>query len=309
MMRTMLVGCAAATMLLAAVHPGAAQDIRDRCRTSAGKEVFSKSELKRDSFYWLSWYSAVAAGQQANEPAPSPPITFDGITAALSRADAERLLAPLLPAAQWQTIYQNRFAVLLMSGDDAVIKAWQDCFADEGGGVAIYFQAVPGKNNSVELHLDYRPGRSGAELPALKIARNVSIDPKLGRVVEHRECLNKNYAYAPGQNCVATLEAASPWSTGTITVTLTDGTTAKDIAVYLPPRPALRGEQKAWPTEKMVSDWAKAHPSDNPINVLSRYADEKTGPRPWAIDAQREAEEGWYFIEGNAPWPPTMPTR
>jgi hypothetical protein len=298
MIRTVLVGCAAASLILGAVHPAASQDIRDRCRASVGKEVFNTFDLKRDTFYWLSWYSAIASGQGADERAPSPPFSFNGITAALSRADVERLLAPLLPAAQWQTIYQNRFAVLLMSGDEAVSKAWLDCFAKEGGGVAAYFQAVPDKSTLLELHVDYRPAASGAELPALKIGRAVAIDPKLGRLVEHKECLNRNYAYAPGQNCVATLEAPSAWSAGNITITLSDGTTSKDISVYLPPRPTLRGEQKPWPTEKMTADWAKAHPSDNPINVLSRYADEKTGPRAWDMDARREAEEGWFFIEG-----------
>jgi hypothetical protein len=48
----------------------------------------------------------------------------------------------------------------------------------------------------------------------------------------------------------------------------------------------------------MVSDWASAHPDGNQINVLSRYADERTGARAWDITAQRDAQDGWYFIEG-----------
>jgi hypothetical protein len=159
---------------------------------------------------------------------------------------------------------------------------------------------VPNQPASVELHVEYLRPENAGELPTFRLAKNVTIEPRLAKAVAKPECLARNYAYAPGHDCVVKLDVPSAWSSGTITLSLTDGKNTKEVSAYLPPRPSIRGEQKPWPTEKMRTDWTAAHPNENPINVLSRYTDEKSGARPWDLSAQRDAESGWYFIEGSA---------
>jgi BA14K-like protein len=287
--------CAALSiMILASAAPAVAQvEAQQRCKDAVARGIFSNPDVKQDTLYWLARFSADAVGQSDSADAP---FAFNGITAALAPSDVEHLLRPLLAPADWQTFYQNRMAVLLLSGQEPILKAWQQCLAEQGGGLTAYFQA--GQGSTVELHIDYRRPDNAPELPPLKMARNLPIDPRLGKVVERPECLSRNYTYAPGKDCVIKIETVSKWITGTVTIPLTDGKTAADISAYLAPRATLRGEQKAWPTELMTSEWARTHPDGNPINVLSRYADERTGPRPWDISAQRDAEDGWYFVEG-----------
>jgi BA14K-like protein len=281
--------------------PASAQtDAQDRCMETAVSNVLADPLIKRDTFYWLARLSASAAGQQSNEPAPSGPISIEGITAPLSYADVERVLRPLLPPADWQTIYRNRAAVLLTSGQQPVVQALQNCLTGLGGGLSAYFQAVPNQPTSIELHVEYLRPENAGELPTWRVAKNVTIEPRLGKVVGRPECLARNYSFAPGSDCLIKLETPSAWSSGTITLSLTDGKAAKEISAYLAPRPSIRGEQQTWPTEKMVTDWSAAHPNENPINVLSRYTDEKSGARAWDLSAQRDASPGWYFIEGPA---------
>jgi hypothetical protein len=294
---TQVAWSAAALAILLGIVPAAAQTgAQDRCKDTLARQVFSNPEVKQDTLYWLARFSAEVA-QQSDSP-PDTPFAFEGITAALSPTDVDHLLRPLLAPSDWQTIYQNRAAVLLASGQEPILKAWQQCLADQGGGLTTYFQSMAGQGTGVELHIDYRRPENAADLPALKVARTLPIDPKLGKVTEGSECLLRNYSYAPGKECVVKIETVSRWITGTVAIPLTDGKETKEFSAYLPPRATLRGEQKVWPTEKMISDWASAHPDDNQINVLSRYADERTGGRPWDISARRDAEDGWYFIEG-----------
>ena len=144
MIRTVAAAAIAAiAFLLGAGFASAQTDAQDRCIETAVSNVLADPLIKRDTFYWLSRVSASAAGQQINEPAPSGPISIEGITAPISYTDAERMLRPLLPPADWQTIYHNRAAVLLTSGQQPVLQAWQNCLAGLGGGIAAYFQAVP----------------------------------------------------------------------------------------------------------------------------------------------------------------------
>ncbi len=301
MIRTVLAAAVGAFVCLLGSWPASAQtDAQDRCIETAVSNVLADSLIKRDTFYWLARLSAAAAGQQSNEPAPSGPISIEGITAPLSYADVERMLRPLLPPADWQTIYRNRAAVLLASGQQPVVQALQNCLAGLGGGLSAYFQVVPNQPTSIELHVEYLRPENAGELPTWRLAKNVTIEPRLGKVVARPECLARNYSYAPGSDCVIKLETPSAWSSGTITLSLTDGKAAKEISAYLAPRPSIRGEQQTWPTEKMAADWSAAHPTENPINVLSRYADEKSGARAWDLSAQRDALPGWYFIEGPA---------
>jgi len=299
MIRSVVASSIASIAILWGILPACAQlEAQDRCKETAVKGMLDKPDLKKDTFYWLGRFAGEATGKSGDDAAPDALFAFEGITIPLSRTDVDHLLRPMLGSGDWQTMFQNRAAVLLMSGQEPIIKAWQDCLAEQGGGMTVYFQAVPGQNTALELHIDYRQPASGGELPTLRVARNLPIDPKLGKVLERSECLSRNYSYAPGQSCVVKLEAVSAWITGNVALPVTDGKTTKDITAYLPPRAVLRGEQKAWPTTKMSADWASAHPKDNPINVLSRYADEKTGARPWDISAQRDVEQGWSFVEG-----------
>jgi hypothetical protein len=299
MFKIVAAGSVAAVTTLWCVVPAAAQtEAQDRCREVLAEQSFDPTAGENSTFYVLSRFSAEAGGQQNSPNPPEARFAFPGITAALSTTDVGQMLRPLLPAAEWQTISQNRFPVLLLSGQEQILKAWRDCIADQGGGLTVYFQAVSGKPTTVELHIDYRRPEAGSDLPAWRVERNRPINPKWGRVVERPECLQKNYTYAPGQECIVKIETVSAWSAGNVTLTLSDGKATKDVSAYLAPRATLRGEQKGWPTNKMISDWARAHPNDNPINVLSRYADEKTGARAWDLTAQREVETGWYFVEG-----------
>jgi BA14K-like protein len=301
MNRTVAAAAIAATAFLSEAGSASAQtDAQDRCVETAVSNLLADPLIKRDTFYWLSRLSASAAGQQSNEPAPSGPISIEGITAPLSYADVERMLRPLLPPADWQTIYRNRAAVLLASGQQPVVQAWQNCLAGLGGGLGAYVRAVPNQPTSIELHIENLRPENAGELPTWRVAKNVTIEPRLGKAVGRPECLARNYSYAPGSDCVIKLETPSAWSSGTITLSLTDGKTAKEISAYVAPRPSIHGEQQTWPTEKMAADWSAAHPNENPINVLSRYTDEKSGARPWDLSAQRDAAPGWYFIEGPA---------
>ena len=301
MIRTVAAAAIAAIAFLSGVGSASAQtDAQDRCVETAVSNVLADPLIKRDTFYWLSRFSAAAAGEQSSEPAPSGPISIEGITAPLSYTDVERMLRPLLPTADWQTIYRNRAAVLLTSGQQPVVQAWQNCLAGLGGGIGAYFQAVPNQPTSIELHVEYLRPENAGELPTWRVAKNVTLEPRLGKAVARAECLARNYSFAPGSDCVIKLETPSAWSSGTITLSLTDGKTAKEISAYLVPRPAIHGEQQTWPTEKMAADWSAAHPSENPINVLSRYTDEKSGARPWDVSTQRDAAPGWFFIEGPA---------
>jgi hypothetical protein len=301
MIKTVAAGAIAAIAFLSAVGSASAQtDAQDRCVEAAVSNLLADPLIKRDALYWLARISAAAAGQQSNEPAPTGPISIEGITAPLSYADVERMLRPLLPPADWQTIYRNRAAVLLTSGQQPVVQAWQNCLTGLGGGISAYFQAAPNQPTSVELHVQYLRPENAGELPTWRVAKAVTIEPRLGKVVGRPECLARNYSFAPGSDCMIKLETPSAWSTGTITLSLTDGKNAKEISAYLVPRPSIRGEQQTWPTEKMAADWVAAHPNENPINVLSRYTDEKSGARPWDLSAQREAAPGWFFIEGQA---------
>jgi hypothetical protein len=301
MIRTVLAAAIGALVCLLGNWPASAQtDAQDRCVETAVSNLLADPLIKRDTLYWLSRLSAGAAGQQSNEPAPSGPISIEGITAPLSYADVERMLRPLLPSTDWQTIYRNRAAVLLTSGQQPVVQALQNCLAGLGGGIGAYVQAVPNQPTSIELHVEYLRPENAGELPTWRVTKNVTLESRLGKVVARPECLARNYSYAPGSDCVIRLETPSAWSSGTITLSLTDGKTAKEISAYIPPRPSIRGEQQTWPTEKLAADWSAAHPSENPINVLSRYTDEKSGGRPWDLSTQREAPAGWYFIEGPA---------
>ena len=301
MSKTVLAAAIGVLVCLLGSWPASAQtDAQDRCIEAAVSNVLADPLIKRDTFYWLARLSAAAAGQQSNEPAPSGPISIEGITAPLSYADVERMLRPLLPQADWQTIYRNRAAVLLTSGQQPVVQAFQNCLTGLGGGLNAYFQAVPNQPASIELHVDYPRPENAGELPTWRVAKNVIVEPRLGKVAARPECLTRNYSYAPGSNCVIKLETPSVWSSGTLTLSLTDGKATKEISAYLAPRPSIRGEQQTWPTEKMAADWSAAHPNENPINVLSRYTDEKSGARPWDLSAQRDAAPGWYFIEGPA---------
>ena len=301
MIRTVAAAAIAAIAFLSGVGSASAQtDAQDRCVETAVSNLLADPLIKRDTLYWLARLSAAAAGQQSNEPAPTGPISIEGITAPLSYSDVERMLRPLLPPADWQTIYRNRAAVLLTSGQQPVVQAWQNCLTGLGGGISAYFQAVPNQATSIELHVEYLRPENAGEMPTWRVAKAVTLEPRLGKVVGRPECLARNYSYAPGGDCVIKLEMPSAWSTGTITLSLTDGKTAKEISAYLAPRPSIRGEQQTWPTEKIAADWVSAHPNENPINVLSRYTDEKSGARPWDLSAQRDASPGWYFIEGQA---------
>jgi len=293
-----LAACSTAVLAIAlGIAPAAAQTgagAQDRCKDVLPRQAFGNPDVKQDTFYWLARFSAEVA-QQSDGP-PDTPFVFDGITVALSPADVDHLLRPLLAPTDWQTIYQSRAAVLLTAGQEPILKAWQQCLADQGGGLTAYFVAGPG--NAIELHIDYRKPENAPDLPVLKISRTLPIDPRLGKVTEGSECLLRNYTYAPGKECVVKIETVSRWITGTVAVPVSDGNDTKEVPAYLAPRATLHGEQKAWPTEKMASDWASAHPDGNQINVLSRYADERTGARAWDITAQRDAQDGWYFIEG-----------
>ncbi|MBV8747549.1 MAG: hypothetical protein JO134_21175, partial [Xanthobacteraceae bacterium] len=303
MLRTTAAATIAAIAFLLGLGSASAQtDAQDRCVETAVSNLLADPLIKRDTSYWLSRLSSGAAGEQNNEPAPSGPISIEGITAPLSYADVERMLRPLLPPADWQTIYRNRAAVLLTSAQQPVVQAWQNCLTGLGGGIGAYFQAIPNQPTSIELHVEYLRPENAGELPTWRVAKNVTIDPRLGKVVGRPECLVRNYSYAPGSDCVIKLETPSAWSSGTIPLSLTDGKTAKEISAYLVPRPSIRGEQQTWPTEKMAAEWVAAHPNENPINVLSRYTDENSGARPWDLSAKRDALPGWYFIEG-----PTTP--
>ncbi len=303
MIRTVAaVAVAAIAFLLGGGSARAQTDAQDRCIETAVSNLLADPLIKRDTFYWIAHLSAAAAGQPSNEPAPGGPISIEGITAPLSYADVQRMLRPLLPSADWQTIYRNRAAVLLTSGQRPIVQALQNCLAGLGGGLSAYLQAVPNQPASIELHVEYLRPENAGELPTWRLAKNVTVEPRLGKVVARPECLTRNYSYAPGSDCVIKLETPSVWSSGTITLSLTDGKAAKEISAYLAPRPSIRGEQQTWPTEKMAADWSAAHPNENPVNVLSRYTDEKSGARAWNLSAQRDALPGWYFIEG-----PTTP--
>jgi hypothetical protein len=120
-----LVACSGAALAIAlGVVPGIAQtEAQDRCKDVLARQVFSNPEVKQDTFYWLARFSADVA--QKSDGPPDAPFTFDGITAALSPTDVDHLLRPLLAPTDWQTIYQNRAAVLLASGQEPILKVWQ----------------------------------------------------------------------------------------------------------------------------------------------------------------------------------------
>ena len=272
MIKTVLAAALGTIVCLLGSWPASAQtDAQDRCIETAVSNVLADPLIKRDTFYWLARLSAGAAGQQSNEPAPSGPISIEGITAPLSYADVERMLRPLLLPADWQTIYRNRAAVLLTSGQQPVLQALQNCLTGLGGGLSAYFQAVPNQPTSIELHVEYLRPENAGELPTWRVAKNVTIEPRLGKVVGRPECLARNYSFAPGTDCLIKLETPSTWSSGTITLSLTDGKAAKEISAYLAPRPSIRGEQQTWPTEKMAADWSAGSPqrkSDQRIVAL-----------------------------------------
>ena len=184
MIKTVLAAALGTIVCLLGSWPASAQtDAQDRCIETAVSNVLADPLIKRDTFYWLARLSAGAAGQQSNEPAPSGPISIEGITAPLSYADVERMLRPLLLPADWQTIYRNRAAVLLTSGQQPVVQALQNCLTGLGGGLSAYFQAVPNQPTSIELHVEYLRPENAGELPTWRVAKNVTLEPRLGKVV------------------------------------------------------------------------------------------------------------------------------
>src|SRR3974390_656726 len=130
MIRTVAAPALAAGVFLLGIWPASAQsDAQDRCNETAIANLLADPLIKRDTLYWLSQLSAAAAGQQSNDTPPGGAISIEGITAALSYADVERMLRPMLPPADWQTIDRNRAAVLLTTGQQPVVQAWQNCLA------------------------------------------------------------------------------------------------------------------------------------------------------------------------------------
>src|ERR1700757_5216019 len=123
------VAVAAIAFLLGGGSARAQTDAQDRCIETAVSNLLADPLIKRDTFYWIARLSAAAAGQPSNEPAPGGPISIEGITAPLSYADVQRMSRPLLPSADWQTIYRNRAAVLLTSGQRPIVQALQNCLA------------------------------------------------------------------------------------------------------------------------------------------------------------------------------------
>src|SRR3977135_3104484 len=139
MFRIVATGSVAAVVTLGSLLPAAAQtEAQDRCKDVLSEQAFDTPASDNNTFYSLSRFSAEAGGSQNALGASDASFTFRGITATLSSADVEHVLRPLLSAAEWQTINQNRFAVLLMSGQEQILKAWRDCIADQGGGLTVY---------------------------------------------------------------------------------------------------------------------------------------------------------------------------
>ena len=92
MIRTVAaVAIAAIAFLLGVGSAGAQTDAQDRCIETAVSNLLADPLIKRDTFYWFARLSAAAAGQPSDEPAPSGPISIEGITAPLSYADVQRI--------------------------------------------------------------------------------------------------------------------------------------------------------------------------------------------------------------------------
>src|SRR5262249_26459624 len=154
-----------------------------------------------------------------------------------------------------------------------------------------------------ELRIEYLPATDPDKFNprTLTLTRNARMDPKVAVVADtdkDKKCLNEGYKYRPTDNCTIKFVATDPWSSDTINITVTDGKNVKDIGAYLAPRAKLKGEKLPWPSAKLADEWKKAHkPTDNPINVLTQYADQITLGKPFSLQP-RSADTEWFFVEG-----------
>jgi hypothetical protein len=276
-----------------------AEVTQDACKDVLTNQVFDRSLSVSDTTFWET-YASSTDKLDASEKTSDSGATFGigDIGFGLTSKDATKISNHIKQDIKDDKFYHNTSSVLLLSGQTNILSAWQTCMQNQGGGITTYFTSIEGRPTVVELHIDYKHNTRGFDGGALKIASDVVVNQSLGIPIEHKDCISKGKTLNPGESCIAKLQMVSAWSSDDFLITFTDGRRNIDFSAYLAPRAVLRLERTSWPTAKMASDWAASHPRVDPINVLSRYGDDTTGSRPWDISAQRDLDDGWFFVEG-----------
>src|SRR5262249_24847987 len=158
---------------------------------------------------------------------------------------ASRLRSSFSETVDVRVIYNHRASVLLMSGQENILKAWSECMGKQGGGLSVYFRPVADTDDKLwELHIEYLPATDPDKFNprTLTLTRNARMDPQVAVVADtdkDKTCLNEGYKYRPTDNCTIKFVATDPWSSDTINITVTDGKNVKDIGAYLAPRAKL----------------------------------------------------------------------
>jgi len=290
--------CLMALLFIFLLMPTAvAQSDADSCKDILVNKVFNTLKVTNDTFFWMTYASMTDQELQKDESSKNSfSIGYAGITLGLSKEDASRLRSRFSQSIKEEVVYQNRSSLLLESGQENIVNAWRECMQNKGGGLSAYFAVVPGRKDLVDLHIVFDHAK-GFDPPSLKIAKDVDIDASEFKVVSGADCLKKGYTFKPGDVCTPRLRTKTAWSSDVFNMSLTDGRNSKDLSFYLGPRAILGIETKPWPSATVRAVWAKDH-RNQPVNQLSRYADEATGGRAWDLSNERPVEEGWFFVEG-----------
>jgi hypothetical protein len=304
-MRATLVSIISFFALIASFDSSMAQfQAHDQCKDVLVNKVLNEIKVESDTFFWMALSSSKTQSQTS---ASNSNVGLSlGNLVGLTGNDARNLTSQISEQFNVDSVYLNRYSILLSTGQENIIKAWSECMKDKGGGLSAYITPVGSGKDIIDLHLVYFRSPSGPELPDLRVVGDVYIDKMKFQPAGDYSCLRKSYLIRSGSECTVKLLTKSAWDYDTVIIPVSDGKSKFSVSAYIPPRPELKVEKEPWPPKDLAEDWAKAHPNNDSnwakthpdrdpiINSVSKYNWERYDNE----ERCRTAPKGWFFIEG-----------
>jgi hypothetical protein len=203
------------------------------------------TNIKHDSFYnsvLLANIDSMSSDEQKS--AFGAGMTIQGIPFNINENEARLLKTQLSQHYDFEIIYKESTSVLLMTGQEAIIKAWQDCMAQRAG-LAIRFEPLDGATGkNAFVHVDYyrtsQPGNP-ALFPPLELTENVYIDASAAEVKSGADCLEKGMIYRALDSCTIQLAIKSAWTTMPLVFHIKSTAGRASPYAYLAPRAQMKG--------------------------------------------------------------------
>jgi hypothetical protein len=165
-------------------------------------------------------------------------IMSELLGSSFSQEDVESLKTKTSGAFNYKTLSENDYSLLLALGDPDVLSDWDVCM-DTRDGVSAWFE--PESPKTALLVVDYWPHRSDVRGRSTSI-NNDPLAGKEGLKADEDHCLMKDKRVSEDEECVVSLEFASPATEITVVVETDHG----EAKAYLPPRMKITAERRTW---------------------------------------------------------------